>query len=112
MKYSLQANIKANIIFTDQEFDLIEKDFKSHYDYLIREACEVGGWLYGFKNRRQFAKPENAECDLSFRQVDTILKALESDYSSQAIELFKKLHNILSEINMIGPKINDQLKAK
>lgn len=115
MKTFLQAKLIAHIEIEDEDFDFIKKCCKHHYDFKVKSSVEVGGFLYGYTNRREWSKGQDKVLELEFRQIDLLLKALEM---GQYIELGKaavisvKLKKILTCMNEKYAELNPELEKQ
>jgi hypothetical protein len=117
-KYCFCAELKVNIEFTDKEFDIIFNDAANHYDSTVKSATipGFGAFLHGIKNIRNWEKesgnsPDYAYgWDLSYKDLNLILKAIEFDENNDAKTLYCKLRNILSRMQNANTEINDTLK--
>ena len=106
MKYSFYAELKLHIELADNIFNMLLETCKNHYDGTVQRTVMVGGFLYGAKNRRDWSKGEDKELELTFRQADAILKALEMNNSDNAESLSKTIYNALEEMYAKQKEIN------
>jgi hypothetical protein len=119
-KYGFIAEFKVNIDFTDKEFDLIFDNASHHYDNTVKLATIPGpsAFLHGMKNRRNWEKtsgdsPDYAyNWDLSSRDLNLMLKAIEFDSSDEAQKLYHKLASIFKEMQEANKRFNDTLSPK
>ena len=119
-KYCFCAELKLNVEFTDDEFNIIFNNASHHYDSTVKATTIPGhgAFLHGIKNRRDWEKtsgdsPDYAyEWDLSFRELNLILKAIEFDQNYDAKTLYHKLRKIVEEMQEVNIKINKALKKK
>lgn len=119
-KYCFCAELKLNVEFTDEEFNIIFNNAAHHYDSTVKSTTIPGhgAFLYGMKNRRDWEKssgdsPDYAyEWDLSSRDLNLILKAIEFDRDYNAIVLYHKLRNIFQEMQEANIEMNKKLKKK
>ncbi len=110
-KHSFWATLTATIEINDSDFELIQESCKHHYDFKIKSLVEVGGFLYGAKNRRDWS-PEDKEIEFTFRQIDSVMKSLEMYTTEQSYALYSRLRSIIMEINEKTIALNDTLKEK
>jgi hypothetical protein len=121
MEHSLYCRLEAEVKLTDQEFEFLVTCCKHHYSYDCTSLIEVGGFMYGWNGRREFEKTKGdgrSSYNLTFRQMDTLLKVLEvAPYFANAVEngdiwvgLNKFFHGILRQINEAGPIINEKIE--
>ncbi len=111
MKYYLQATLSAFIQITDEDFKLLWDDCENHYDAKIQSFTKVGGFMYGWKNRRDWAEnEEDKEKELTFREIDSLLKAMEMDYTIPASLLSASFIKILRRMNDMYSPMNENLK--
>jgi len=66
----------VSVGFSASEFGLLMSNIKSHYDFTVKATAEVGGFMYGAKNRRAFDENDNA-VDLDARKLGLLMKSLE-----------------------------------
>ncbi|MCK9417138.1 hypothetical protein M0Q97_10830 [Candidatus Dojkabacteria bacterium] len=117
-KYCFFAELKLNVEFTDEEFEIIFNDASNHYDSTVKATAfpGYGGFLHGMKNRRNWEKesgnsPDYAyEWDLSYKDLNLILKAIEFDENDDAKILYYKLRKIVEEMQNANVEINKTLK--
>ena len=112
MEYSFFAELKLNIVIEDDLFNMLLETCANHYDGWVRQSVQVGGFLYGAKNRRDWSKGEDKELELTSRQADTILKALEMNNSDNANNLYKTLCIALAEMSKKADEINSKSLIK
>lgn len=108
---------EADISFTREEVELLMRLSASHYDGVCRQAGQVGGFLYGMNNRFVVEVPEvvalGNTVELSFREIDTLCKILESAYVatktlehddsfSLALQLRADLSDGLARLNAVA----------
>lgn len=113
-KYRFCAELKLNVEFTDDEFNIIFNNASNHYDSTVKATTIPGhgAFLHGIKNRRDWEKtsgdsPDYAfDWDLSFRELNLILKAIEFDQNYDAITLYHKLREIFQEMQNTNIEIN------
>lgn len=110
MTHSFWAELKPQIEFDDADFDYIKKAAAAHYDYTVQQTVQVGGFLYGFTNRREFSKGEDKVLDITDRQMQLIMKAIEFDNSETGRRISKRLWGISRELRDKSEEINKQLK--
>jgi hypothetical protein len=119
-KYCFCAELKLNIEFTDDEFNIIFNNASHHYDSTVKATTIPGqsGFLHGIKNRRDWEKTSSDSqdyafgWDLSFRELNLILKAIEFDQNYDAKTLYHKLRKIVEEMQDANIKIDKALKKK
>lgn len=117
MKTTYLATIEANVFISDEEFDLIFKAFERHYDRTIKSASEVGGWLFGFKNRRtkfyetEVIEDEQRTVELSSRRIQLIIKSLEMERSDLASKINFEMHKIYSGLVDVHCASNEFIKT-
>lgn len=109
MKFKIGCSLVVFVKFSDQQWNLIMQAFKQHYDWGLKSAVEIGGWMYGLNNGRILSKGENKEAELTFRQADSILKSIELEFDSSACEIRLALHAILKKMNSTYELLNKQL---
>jgi hypothetical protein len=101
-QHRLVIRMEADVAFTDKEFEILTKNFKHHYSFDVSSAAEHGGWFYGMSSIREWEKSEEMPISarqLTFRQIDLMTKALEMDRSDEAINLYRRLSSILTDMN-------------
>ncbi len=97
--------VSIELEFTDEEFNVIELCMMRHYDAKTAAASKQGGFLYGWRNRRQLAHDMLLTC--SFEQVSSCAKAIEMPSSVPEdteslwirVQLQRKLKDTLESIN-------------
>jgi len=109
MKYNLWAEIEINIEFSDSDWAFLLECFAHHYDGYIKSCVEQGGFMYGRNNRRIFSNGENKYCELTFRQLDSVLKAIEFNPSEQADRLNSELWKIVHDVRATSEEVNKNL---
>lgn len=113
-KYCFCAELKLNVDFTDEEFNIIFNDALHHYDSTVKAMTKpgYGSFLYGMKNRRDWEKtsgdsPDYAySWDLTSKDLNLILKAIEFDENDDAKTLYRKLRNIFQEMQNANIELN------
>lgn len=115
MKFSLWATIKANIAFTNLEWELLVHEFTTSREYA--GLANVGGWFYGHMGQRQYAEnKEECEMEFTFRQVDLMIKILETPVwigtNKAAFHLDQRLRKCIVEMQHAGTELNDILSKK
>src|SRR4051812_36522280 len=63
-----------------------------HYDLECRRQSQLGGMIYGFESRADCDPEKCATVELSWSQVDLLLKCIEHDSTSK---LFRDLKSML-----------------
>lgn len=110
-EYHFYHTLTVFIRIEDEDFYFIYQCAKNHYDSKVVGLTEVGGFLYGWKNRRElFSSPEDDRKEIEFtsRQLDICSKAIEfSDGEEQTLRLRKMFYQIHQEL---GKAMNDQNK--
>lgn len=115
MKTFLQAKLVAYIEMPDEDFDFIKKCCANHYDHKVKSTVEVGGFMYGFTNRREWSKGEDKTLELEFRQIDLLCKALEMGAyidANAAYRISTALRNILTAMNDKYKILNPELEKE
>jgi len=107
MEYKFLAEIKAVIEISDSDFKMLLEQSANHYDHTVQSASMVGGFLYGFHNRRLFSKGEDKKIELSTREMGLILKSLELNNSNNCNRLGRSIHKILQATANKAIEIND-----
>lgn len=115
--HSFYATLTANIFVSDEDFNFIFECFQRHYDTTIKMAADVGGFLYGFRNRRikfydtEVITDEDRILDLSNRQIQLILKSLEMYRTDQASSINIRFHKILHELVEKQDQLNKNISG-
>jgi hypothetical protein len=111
MIYYFQAEILAHIEFPDEDFEFIWECCTHHYDLTVKAMVNIGGFLYGFRNRRSFSNNVDKAADLTLRQIDLVLKSLEMYYANkeQAYRLTTELQAISKELIEVHTETNNNL---
>ena len=55
-KHSFIAELKADVEFSDSDFEFLFKSSRTHYDSTVQSISAVGGFLYGLKTAGTFQK--------------------------------------------------------
>jgi hypothetical protein len=111
-QYYFIATLTASVKLNDQEFDLLFHEAATHYDFDVQFSTRIGGFLYGFRNSRDFFKESgdiNDEVIFSERQLDLMMKALEFSQSEPASQLRSKLLDIFKELQQKTVTVNKLL---
>lgn len=113
LKHSFRATIKMLVETSDEEFKTIQTCMIGHYDYSVKSSVEVGGFMYGWANRRKWAlqygdKVPDLICDFESRQMQLTLKALEIWHTEEVNALAKRLWNIVHEANKVSEEVNSK----
>jgi hypothetical protein len=111
-QYYFIATLTASVKLNDQEFDLLYHEAAKHYDFEIQFSTKIGGFLYGFRNSRDFFKEAgNIEEKVIFseRQLDLMMRALEFSHSEPASQLRSKLLDIFKELQTQTVTVNKPL---
>lgn len=103
----------AELAFEREEVELLMRLSKSHYDAHCRQVGQVGGFLYGLNNRYVMEVPEvvalGNTVSLSFREIDTLCKILESAMHSHPISSFKDDKNEVELAEDLADRLNECL---
>jgi hypothetical protein len=84
---SFSYEVNSEVFFTPEEIKNLMHCSVTHYDYKCKAAGQHGGFLYGLNNRFVLWPAEEADdpdrlpsapAKLSWREVDTLCKILES----------------------------------
>lgn len=105
-KHSFFATLSAEVEISDSDFNLILENAANHYDSTVQDSVKIGGFLYGFKNRRDFSKGKDKIVELTSRQLGLVLKSIEFNNSNQAIFLCKRLYKIAMEMQQKTIELN------
>lgn len=115
MTHHYYAVIEAHIRLTEEEFYYLLGAAKKHYSYDVTGLIEVGGFLYGLKNRYEFHKKQGTipdwslELTMSNRNTQLLYKAVEFDSSTQAMVIKNQLWPIITGFNDVHESINKNL---
>lgn len=117
MKFSFYCRLEINIDIEDEQWNYLLKCCDSHYDYKVNASVRHGGFLYGFKGRRDFSEGKDITIDVNSHQLQIMMKALEMpvDYPNQmkmALKLTNDLHNIWREYAKKTEEINNKLNPE
>lgn len=107
-----RAEYKAHIEIPDLEFEFIKKCCERHYDYKIQSLVQVGGFLYGLTNRREWSNREDKVCDLSFREIDLLLKSLEMSRELLSYHISAAFRRICKEMSKQNHEHNKKLEEQ
>ena len=94
------------VVFTKAEMHLLLLCSLRHYDRVCRDAGNVGGFLYGLKNRLD--EDGDVAADLEFRQLDTLAKIVEPVCmaSQEQVDLYFELRHALKALNEESNSLN------
>lgn len=114
--HSFYATLTANVFVNDEDFNFIYECFQRHYDITIKMVADVGGFLYGFRNRRipligLDITNEDRILDLSNRQIQLILKSMEMQRTDQASNINFRFHKILQELVSSQNSLNKNISG-
>lgn len=110
MKHSFTSELTANIEISDSDLKLLLEISSNHYDDAVKAMSRIGGFLYGFKNRRDFSAGEDKTVELTGRKIGLILKSLELNNSDQTNGIAKTLYAILNEMQRKTIYINKRME--
>lgn len=108
-KHSFFAKLEARVEISDSDFNLILEHAANHYDNTVKSSVRVGGFLYGFKNRREWSKGEDKIVELTERELGLVLKSIEFSLSDQAIHIGRRLYAIAMELQEKFIEVNKTL---
>lgn len=111
MKYSFFAQLSVSFEIDDADFALLIEEAKNHYDTTVRMSTQLGGFLYGLKGRREFSDGSDKTMDLTFRQIDLLLKACEPSDTDAVYDLRSKLLKVLDALQAKSIEVNNLLEA-
>ncbi len=106
MTHSFYATLSAHIDMDDSDFERLKEKASRHYDSTVKSSVEVGGFLYGLTNRGEFSNGENKTLELSGRELQLCIKALEFDNSDHTKAISKRLIGVLNEMYFQQEQIN------
>jgi len=120
LKYIVDVNISVTL--TRAEFDFIFNGAKTHYSHDCSSLTEVGGCLYGWKGRWDFAlKQEKAgekpvedwvrQYTFTPRNFQLLIKSIEFDESPMAKELKAKLRVVFQTQEEMRSKLHYFMEA-
>lgn len=115
MKFSFHAVVMADVAFTNVEWELLVHEVSTSREY--GGLALVGGWFYGQMNQRLFAEnKEDCELSFTFRQIDLMIKILETPVwlgkNKVAWDLDKRLRTCIVEMNHTGTELYNLLSTK
>ena len=91
--------VKASVIFTKPELDMLRDVGSKHYDHFCRKSTEPNGFLYGWDNYFRFATHDEIQVRATFEELDLCLKILEQasyhDYTEAGNKLYSEIHMIV-----------------
>ncbi len=106
---NFRYKVHIEVLFTDEEFNVIELCMLAHYDGCVKAAAAHGGFLYGWKNHRNINMRSSDDRTLtcSFEQLDICAKAIEmpthitENYERETIRfrLAREIKSALQSIN-------------
>ena len=110
-KHSFIAELKADVEFSDSDFEFLFKSSRTHYDSTVQSISAVGGFLYGLKNRREWSNGENKTTELRFGDLQLLLKSIEFVNTTQALGLYARLTAIFMDMQAKNIEIKEDLKV-
>lgn len=112
IEVKFSAELTASIEIPDLEFNYLYRFCATHYDSRVQEAANIGEFLYGTKNRREFSNGEDKCIDVTFRQCDLLLKSLEMDKGAMKQFLSSCFIRVLMHIDELHPKVATVLESE
>lgn len=120
MTYRFWANLKTIFQLDDATFTLLEECMRNHYDGTVKGCTEHGGFMYGYRNTRDFRKdtPDDEyrnTLELDSRQHQLCMKALEMRHyyhtglHKQLDELNDQLHKLWHAYVAQMEKLNNEV---
>ncbi len=114
MEYKFLATLTALVEIPDKDFSFIEQEASRHYDYKVQQTTQVGGFLYGSRNRREWAKKDKPDyytnkIELTQNKIGLLMKAVEMNNSDQAHKISGDLYKIAMELQRKEAEINSKL---
>lgn len=110
--YYFVAALTAHLKLNEDEFNLLFSEAGCHYDFQIQSITKVGGFLYGFRNRRLFAKESGQHDEIvefTESQLNLLMKAMEMNNTSDVLNLKSRLHNIFIDLQRQTVEVNKPL---
>lgn len=102
-KYHFHYTLTVFVYIEDKDFYFIFESAKNHYDRNVREMTKQGGFLFGWRNRRElFASDEDDRKDIEFTSRDLQLcsKAIEFPHGNdEVLQQAWKLKNMFCKIH-------------
>jgi hypothetical protein len=90
---SFSYDVNAEVLFTASEVKNMMHCSVTHYDHVCWMAGQHGGFLYGLNNRfvvfpaEDGVEQNDTPCKLSWREVDTLCKILESPSADKDLRM-------------------------
>lgn len=109
-RHTFWAELKIYIEINNDDFHFIFDNAARHYDFTVRSSTEVGGFLYGLKNRRILSESKDKVCVLSSREFQLITKAIEFNTEERSNKIKTRLWKILHELKSKSKEINKQFE--
>lgn len=110
-RHSFFAVINFVVELNSEDFKLLWDAMANHYDGTVQSCTKLGGFMYGWKNSRDFAEKKGETRDiknLESHDMQLILKSLEMDFSAAGHILAKRMWSIVREAMAYSEEINKQ----
>lgn len=111
MKHSFRVQVIADIELSDDEFYFLFNSCEAHYDLTVRQVVQHGGFMSAWYNSRALSNNEDKKYELTFRQIDLLLKSIEFIDIPLINVIRSKFKDILDAINDITTNLNQQLSV-
>lgn len=101
-------DVSVMVTFTPDEVKAMTRLSQEHYDGLCRSTSKPGGFLYGLMNHVVWCDASTAitAYPLSWRQVDTLTKILESAKTPLEVELYHQMAKTLDGMSKAEREAN------
>lgn len=106
LEYKFCAELSAGVVFADDDFAMILEVAARHYDGKVNNSVCVGGFLYGYKNRRDFSDGEDKTVFLNQSQLNLVMKTLEFERTDRGQYIRGRLVKIFFELQRNMEAIN------
>lgn len=111
-KHTFFAKLEIHVDLSDEDFNHLLKQAEHHYDGKVKTSVELGGFLYGLKNRREFseeADDKDTILTVDERDFQLMMKALEMDKSQRGQAMTKRFWTIVHDMQKKHTEINNML---
>lgn len=112
MRYNFHAFLSITLDVDDATFGLLEACFRTHYDAKVKACAALGGFMYGARNRRDFARGDDnyrRQLELRGDEFQLLLKAIEMRrhvVGEQLETFFRQTQAVLDDYRFFQEHIN------
>lgn len=96
--------VQTEVIFTKADIDIAIRCSQRHYDAKCRAASEIGGFLYGMRNKVH--DEESATHGFSWDELDTLQKIMEGAMDAEEATFYNVVRRIFAETRKESERVN------